>query len=395
MHNVSRCALFTLVLIYCMIGFVQAGNDASLPETYVGGSSSIATWEARSVTPPLISAFGAPDKDTRGLAYDGQFLWAANSGDDSSAYGPKIYKLDPDSGTVINAYDGIANYPCGLAWDGQYLWHSAFVAGMIYKLDTATMSVDTSFAAPTTQPFDMAWDGTYLYAVRGNEPMISVIDTSTGVEIDSIEVTYSSPNVRPFGLTCVVRNAPQLWTSDGNYGSNFVNLWDPFTSSWIDQWPADPATYPAGLAYDSVGERLWVSCYNRDSIYIYDVSQVGITVDESIHVSGLRIEARPNPFTNTTKIRYTIQDTGYMIERGNQNIGGTVGGLSDYQKPELKIYDALGRLVKSFDLESGILNRVSWVSWDGCDDSGSTLPPGVYFLENSGSDSAVKLVKLK
>lgn len=394
MHDVFRCTLFTFILISCISGFAQAGGDVSLPEFYVGDTAVGVPSKVHSVTPPLIGAFEAPDKDMRGLAYDGQFLWAANSGDDSSAYGPKIYKLDPDSGTVINAYAGIANYPCGLAWDGQYLWHSAFVAGMIYRLDVATMSVDKSFAAPTTHPFDLAWHGAYLYAVRGNEPMISVIDTSAGLEIDSIGATYSSPNVRPFGLTAVGRNAPQLWTSDGNYGSNFVNLWDSFTNNWIDQWAAEPATYPAGLAYDSVSERLWVSCFNRDSIYIYDVSQVGIAADETEYVGGFRIEAHPNPFNNSTNIRYRIQDAGYMAGDANQNISGLVNRASEYPKPELQIYDALGRLVKSFYLKSWIVNHASSIRWDGCDDSGGELPPGVYFLKVLGM-GPVKLVKVR
>lgn len=379
---------FGFALVCLSSGFVYAQIDASLPAYYIVNTEIGGSCHSNRLTPPLINAFAAPDGAMRGLAYDGTYLWAANSGDGNSMYGPKIYRLDPDSGTVVNSYNGIVDYPCGLAWDGQYLWHSAYIAGMIYQLDTASMTVIKSFAAPTTHPFDLAFYGGYLYAVKGNQPVISVIDTSSGLEIDSIAATYSSPNVRPFGLTCVIRSAPQLWTSDGDYGSNLVNSWNIYTNVWVDQWAAEPTIYPSGLAYDSVNERLWVSCYNRDSIYVYDVSQVGIHASELDIARGFQIDASPNPFTHTTHIRYTIHDTRYTIQKiRNSNF--------EMRKYTMKIYDADGRLVKSFDLGSGIVNGESVVSWDGTDAHGMVLPGGVFFLKVLNNADAVKLVKLK
>ncbi|MCX7995990.1 MAG: hypothetical protein N3A65_09545 [candidate division WOR-3 bacterium] len=62
---------------------------------------------------------------------------------------------------------------------------------------------------------------------------------------------------------------------------------------------------------------------------------------------------------------------------------------SNYQT-SLKIYDPTGRMIKSFNLESCIMNRASpsllsetgqaSVIWDGTDDSGRKLPSGVYFV---------------
>jgi len=371
-----------------LTGYLKADNDKSLPDTYIQKKIANNGYAVLSLTPPLIGSFAAPDSEMRGLAFDGQYLWAANSGDGNSMFGPKIYRLDPDSGTVINAYNGIIDHPCGLAWDGQYLWHSAYIGGFIYQLDTMGLSILKAFEAPTIHPFDLTWYDGYLYAVRGNEPYISVIDTSTGLEIDSVEATYSSPNVRPFGLTCLVRNTPHLLTCDGNYGSNLMNLWNLYASSWVDQWATEPTTYPSGLAYDSVSERLWVSCYARDSIYIYDMNQVGIASNEIVYPSGFQLEARPNPFTYTTVIRFSILDSGYMEqELRNSNF--------EMRKRKLKIYDATGRCVKSFHLESCIVNRESVVSWDGSDINNQQLPPGVYFVRLLSEEGSVKLVKLK
>ena len=87
----------------------------------------------------------------------------------------------------------------------------------------------------------------------------------------------------------------------------------------------------------------------------------------------------PNPFNRKTEIRFTIHDPGYRIHDIN-----------------LKIYDVSGRIVKSFNLESCIMYHESVISWDGTDDSGRRLPPGVYFIYlKIGSLSAIgKIIKL-
>jgi flagellar hook assembly protein FlgD len=69
------------------------------------------------------------------------------------------------------------------------------------------------------------------------------------------------------------------------------------------------------------------------------------------------------------------------MEEANQNISGSAGRTSGYQKPEIEIYDASGRLVKWLNLESSIENQGSAISWRGDDDAGMKLPGGVYFIK--------------
>ena len=362
-------------LILCATGLAQEGLDLSVvgydfTDGEVTGSAAMLRQ-----TPPLITVFAAPDSAIRDLAYDGEFIWATNSGDGNSSLGPMIYKLDADSGTVIESHPSISGHPCGLAWDGQYLWHSVFLDGTIYKLDPTAMTIAASFPAPTQMTFGLAWDGTFLYAVRGNEPYISVIEPDSGIVVDSIEATYSSPNVRPFGLVYLGRGGTQLWSSDGNYGSNYVNTWNFGSSSWVDQWASTPATYPCGLAHDSVTERLWVSCYDRDSIYVYDVSQTPITTDGTKELYLHHLQVQPNPFTHYTDIRYQITD--------------------NRQSRELKIYDITGRLVSNLSERLSVIGHQVSVVWNGRDDQNRVLGAGVYFIKINESNSAVKVVKLK
>ncbi|MCK4941779.1 hypothetical protein KAS45_06755, partial [candidate division WOR-3 bacterium] len=142
-----KFALCMCGLLFLVIGVVHAEIDASRPGC---DFQDCRVDEAPGVlrqTPPLINAFAAPDSAMRDLAYDGEFLWAANSGDGNSAFGPRIYKLDADSGTVIDSFPGVSGNPCGLAWDGQYLWHSVYLSGTIYQLDPTTMIINASFPA--------------------------------------------------------------------------------------------------------------------------------------------------------------------------------------------------------------------------------------------------------
>ncbi|MEO0191078.1 MAG: T9SS type A sorting domain-containing protein, partial [candidate division WOR-3 bacterium] len=77
----------------------------------------------------------------------------------------------------------------------------------------------------------------------------------------------------------------------------------------------------------------------------------------------------PNPFHQKIDIRYRIQDTGLK----NQGVN-------------LAIYDVTGRVVRTFNLASGIQEQVSSVVWDGCDDMGRRLPAGVYFVRLEAGD---------
>jgi len=64
----------------------------------------------------------------------------------------------------------------------------------------------------------------------------------------------------------------------------------------------------------------------------------------------------------------------------------------------LKIYDPMGRLIKSFsELSSGIGKGSSVVTWYGRDDSGKDVPAGIYFyhLEIEGEKVVGKIIKVK
>ena len=93
------------------------------------------------------------------------------------------------------------------------------------------------------------------------------------------------------------------------------------------------------------------------------------------------IEISPNPFRGRTDIRCTIHESR------------CVG-----QKASLKICDATGQVVRSFDPSASLGARRSLLFiWDGCDDRGNQLPVGVYFVRlKTGTQTYLKkVVKLR
>jgi hypothetical protein len=82
----------------------------------------------------------------------------------------------------------------------------------------------------------------------------------------------------------------------------------------------------------------------------------------------------PNPFRNRVNIQYGI-------EHGVEGSG-------------LKIYDATGCLVKNLSLPTAYSLEPT-ISWDGKDNAGNMLAPGVYFITNTFNHSITKVVKLQ
>jgi hypothetical protein len=105
--------------------------------------------------------------------------------------------------------------------------------------------------------------------------------------------------------------------------------------------------------------------------YIDSIPVIATYVEEGIQQTAntLDISVQPNPFTYFTNIRYTTHDSRYTMER-----------------PTISIHDASGRLVKSLNPESCIMDHESRIIWDGHDGDGNRLPAGVYFVQVQTSE---------
>jgi len=107
----------------------------------------------------------------------------------------------------------------------------------------------------------------------------------------------------------------------------------------------------------------------RDSINVYVTAPPGIEENWSKGIQNPILQIYPNPFRQVTDIILQITD---------KNPGSTVS---------LKIYDATGRLIKDFSRTTRSALRPTLIIWDGRDDSGNTVPAGVYFVYLNVGDS--------
>ncbi len=119
-----------------------------------------------------------------------------------------------------------------------------------------------------------------------------------------------------------------------------------------------------------------------------------VKTDQDGNVAGIeergcaqRLSTQPrllvysNPFSGKTTIKFQILNPKSEVNSKSQT--------------SLKIYDAQGRLVRQWGYKT--IRQSDKITWDGTDDSGNLLSPGVYFCRLETNESAVttKVIKLE
>lgn len=95
-----------------------------------------------------------------------------------------------------------------------------------------------------------------------------------------------------------------------------------------------------------------------DSIMnFFGINLVGIEENTRTTDKAIGLDVYPNPFNHTTNITF---------------------GVRTNSKANLIIYDAVGRVIRQFDMT--IAQPITQVIWDGRDDHGKRLSAGIYFV---------------
>ena len=90
----------------------------------------------------VIDSFPAPASESRGLAWDGEYLWCADPGTDS------VYKLDPTGGAVVSSFPfSIESDYGGITWSADTtLWIAN--GSRISEVNPANGNFISTFSCP-------------------------------------------------------------------------------------------------------------------------------------------------------------------------------------------------------------------------------------------------------
>ncbi|MEO0330378.1 MAG: T9SS type A sorting domain-containing protein, partial [Bacteroidota bacterium] len=93
--------------------------------------------------------------------------------------------------------------------------------------------------------------------------------------------------------------------------------------------------------------------------------------DES--VKTISLQSFPNPFTHQTELHYTLTDDSPVV---------------------VKVYDMMGQEVQTL-VEEEQLKGAHHLQWDGHNQQGKTMPPGIYIMQlnTGGETSSVRVMK--
>ena len=96
----------------------------------------------------------------RGLAWDGEFLFSCGDADDGSSI---LYRIEPDTLMVEEAFDAPGNHPCGMCFDGRFIWITDRDTGRVDRFDNEVGEITRSVITPGFSPFGVAFDGKYMW----------------------------------------------------------------------------------------------------------------------------------------------------------------------------------------------------------------------------------------
>jgi hypothetical protein len=161
-------------------------------------------------------------------------------------------------------------------------------------------------------------------------------------------------------------------TSNGNDWSNDTCLTNGAVAQYGQLFPNIACTEP--------GDYLHVAWQdyrdaNREVYYKRGYDDVGIQENTQEAISSSLFRIFPNPFTTMTQI-----NLGKVLAPKSKDIDSPGNGMFS----DLCIYDAIGRLVREWDYVS--IGQSDYIVWDGSDDTGRSLPAGIYFVQFKADD---------
>lgn len=229
-------ATHAIDILIAMNKVFVAGNSGSSAQT--GALYVIDPTQPGTTVTTLISTLG----NDVALAFDGNFIWAAN-------FDGSVAKITPGAWTFTTASTGFSA-PGGILFDGLNIWVTDQGDNKLKKLNSdGTIALSVSVG---TTPADPIFDGRNIWVPNFGDSSMTVVRASDGTVLK----TFSAGNGNQNGL-----NQPDEPAFDGqrilvpNFGASTVSL---FKATDLSAIGAFPIGKPNPSASCSDGTNFWV-----------------------------------------------------------------------------------------------------------------------------------------
>ncbi len=289
----------------------------------------------------IIHTIPSPAGLSLDLAFDGQDLWVGNGYTDSL-----VYKISTIDGNVLKTLTKDPNLsPAGLTFANGYLYMTDTGPSLIHKVDTT----DGTFVETYNAPFDMSgypsgltWDGASFWLIEAITGALYQLDTNFEV----IQVINGEIGSFGSGLAFINGN---LWFTENL--TDILYEMDTTDFEIQQQFDITQEIYPNGLAFD--GQYLWLAISGENGPGVDSIYQIDIGLPPVVSVNeqdeSFKVKIFPNPVDDVLYIDLDLSLT--------------------YEEIELTIYDALGKTIRSQNIE----NQLTSVQVDD-------LTAGTYFF---------------
>lgn len=155
----------------------------------------------------FIKKIPSPGSSPNGIAFDGKYLWVADSKDSI------IYKISTDNGRILEKFNSPIEKPTGLAWDCSNLWvigmnmckHTSedCYAKRLVKLDVQSGKITHEIKLPNqiVRPSSLVWVDGILWAGDYYHNRVFKLKEITAYAIDDINIYRVSVPAETKALT--------------------------------------------------------------------------------------------------------------------------------------------------------------------------------------------------
>ncbi len=143
----------------------------------------------------VLNSYDSPLLGYAGLTYDGEDLWAVYE----NQY--RLYRIDNLTGVTIDSFalplpDSLNpdRHAWGIAYDGEYLWHSQYGENsIIYKLDPSNAAIVDSIIPTAAMLLGLAYENPFLYGIDIQNGLIYRFNPQTLSEVDNYDWDIGYP----------------------------------------------------------------------------------------------------------------------------------------------------------------------------------------------------------